>query len=110
MDSTIFTMFSPLLLKLGITEQWLNATAVNVMTFVGMIKPKFSQIDGFWETSGVVAVSAAALAGVQFYGTPWAIPVAVVAIWVGTTLLMKGGEKTIDVSGFNRGPSKSGDK
>jgi len=104
---TIFTLFKTLTDKLGITQAWLTATATNVMTLVGIVKPKFPSLDGFWQTTALVAVTAGLLAGAEFYLAPWKILVCIVLIWGGTTLLMKTGEGAIRITrnGFNRGPS-----
>lgn len=104
---TIFTLFKTLTDKLGITQVWLTATATNVMTLVGIVKPKFQQLDGFWPTTALVAVAAGLLAGAEFYMTPWKVFVCVLFVWGGTTVLMKSGEGVIHITrkGFNRGPS-----
>lgn len=95
---TIFTLFSGVLMKLGITEAWMNAATVNVMMLLALVKPKFPSIDNWKEESALVAVLTAALAAAQFYGNPWAIPVAVVLVWFGVTFVPKGGAATIDTT------------
>lgn len=104
---TIFTLFKTVTDKLGITQAWLNATATNVMTLTVIVKAKFDIFTGFWQTTALVAVATAMLATAEFFTTPFNILVAVVLIWAGTTLLMKGGEHGVEIakSGFNRGPS-----
>lgn len=102
METTIFALFSTLTDKLGITQEWLNGTAVNVMTFTGIVRAKFPQVAGFWPTTAVVAAATLGLAAAQYYTSPLNIGVCIVLVWAGTTLLMKGGEKGVDVAVPNR--------
>lgn len=98
MDATIFTLFSGITTKLGITPEWLNAATVNVMMLLAMIKPKFPNIDNWKEESAVVAIISVALAGAQFYGNPWAIPVAVVLVWFASTFVPKTGASGVSAA------------
>jgi hypothetical protein len=110
-EVTVFTLFKAVTDKLGITQAWLTATATNVMTLTVIAKAKFDVLKGFWATTILVAVATGMLAAAEFFAAPLNIVVAVILVWAGTTLLMKGGEKSVDVAakGFGRGPSQNTD-
>src|SRR3972149_10011808 len=99
MDSgTIFTFFAPVTDKLGIAQDWLAATALNVMTAVAIIKPKFEDLfKGFWRTSILAGVLGLAQAAAEYYQRPLVVLVAIVVLWLGTTVTMKTAEKGIDL-------------
>jgi len=107
-DATIFSLLASLTDKLGITQTWLAATALNVMSLTSIARAKYSQVSGFWPTTILVAGATALLAAAEYYTNPLAVFVSVVVIWGGTTLTMKGGEKVIDLGrrGFDRPPTK----
>lgn len=100
MDLTIFDLFAqlPIVQKLGITAAWMNAAATNVFMLLGMVKPKFPQIDNWVEESLVVALLTTGLAGAQFYANPWAIPVAVLLVWFAATFVTKTGASGVSAA------------
>jgi hypothetical protein len=106
-DATIFSLLAPLTDQLGITQTWLAATALNVMSVTSIARAKYAQVSGFWPTTILVATVTAMMAAAEYYTNPLAIFVSVVVIWGGTTLTMKGGEKVIDLGrkGFDRPPA-----
>jgi chromate transport protein ChrA len=95
MEITIFTIFSSLTDKLGITQDWLNAMGMNILTVLTIVRGRFPMVDSFWEQSAVVGAASALLAVAQYYSNPWAIVVAVIILWAGTTLTTKTGEKGV---------------
>jgi len=97
-DATIFSLLAPLTDKLGITQTWLAATALNVMTLTSIARAKYAAVAGFWQTSAVVAVATGLLAAAEYYTSPLSIFVAILVVWAGTTLTMKGAEKTVDLA------------
>jgi chromate transport protein ChrA len=98
MEITIFTIFSSLTDKLGITQDWLNAMGMNILTVVAIVRGRFPAIDSFWEQSAVVGAAALLLALAQFYTNPWAIAASVILLWAGTTLTTKTGEKGVSAT------------
>ena len=106
---TIFTLFSGLTDKLGISQQWLAAVALNAMSVTSIARAKYASISGFWPTTGVVVVSSLLMALPEYYTNLPALATVVLLVWAGTTLAMKGGEKLIDMGrkGFDRPPTKN---
>jgi len=110
---TIFSFFAMLTERVGIDANWLNAAAVNVMMLTGMVRDRYpDKVKGFWATTGVVCGLTAILAVGVYYTNPVAIPVAIFAVWFGTTFAMKAVNKSADTvkprGTMDRGPSKPG--
>lgn len=97
MEVTIFDLIAqlPLVQNLGLTPEWLNACATNVLMILAAIKPRFPSIDTWQEESALVAVVTLGIAGFTFYQNPWAIPVSVLVVWFATTFLTKTGASVV---------------